>query len=244
MNKILIIVLLVFVPLIAMAQASGGQIKRKTPKQNTETSKKPTKSADKSIVNGHKAVNLGLSVRWATCNVGASKPEEYGNYYAWGETKPKSDYSWATYFDIGNIQQGLYGYTQESFKKYSSINNYKLSMEDDVASMKWGSSWRIPTKDEFEELWSLPHRWEIVNGIQGMKFTSSNGHSIFLPAAGAKKYKELKEEGGVGIYWTSEVFRTDHDTSDCGVAWVLEEEHGGWGYLYRFQGMSIRAVTK
>ena len=69
-------------------------------------------------------------------------------------------------------------------------------MEDDVASMKWGSSWRIPTKDEFEELWSLPHRWEIVNGIQGMKFTSSNGHSIFLPAAGAKKYKELKEEGG------------------------------------------------
>ena len=187
---------------------------------------------------------MGLSVRWATCNVGASKPEEYGNYYAWGETKPKSDYSWATYFDIGNIQQGLYGYTQESFKKYSSINNNKLSKEDDAASMKWGSPWRIPTKDEFEELWSLPHRWEIVNGIQGMKFISSNGHSFFLPAAGAKMDKELKQEGVWGIYWTSEVYRTDHDTSDSGVAWVLEEEDGGCAYPNRFQGMSIRAVTE
>lgn len=229
-----------------MAQASGGQIKRNTPKQNTVTSKKPTNHAGISVVNGHKAVDLGLSVRWATCNVGASKPEEYGNYYAWGETKPKTDYSWSTYFDIAKsgIKEGLYGPSWESFEKYNSYEEKrrKLLKEDDVATLKWGASWRTPLKKEFEELWALPHKWEVVNGISGMRFTSSNGNTIFLPAAGGKKDLEHVAKG-MAIYWTSEIYLTDHDTSDSGFAWIIDENEGGVAYLNRYQGFSIRPVT-
>ena len=218
---------------------SGSQIKRNTSKQNTTPGKKLTND-----INGYKAVDLGLSVKWATCNVGASKPEESGNHYAWGETKTKSDYSWATYFDVANtgLKEGLYGYIRESFKKYSYLDRH-LSTEDDVASMTWGSSWRIPSNNEFKELWSLPHKWEALNGVHGIRFTSANGNSIFLPAVGASKDDSVILNDTDGVYWTSEIYQDDHDTSEHAYAWWVNSKLGGWDSVDRCYGLSIRPVT-
>ena len=267
MKKVIYLsIMFLMISLTISAQASGGQITRKkanattttaAPKKTSKphssgqsnkssgtTSGKPVRSLPIRRVNGIEAVDLGLSVQWATCNVGASKPEESGNHYAWGETKTKSDYSWATYFDVANtgLKEGLYGYTRESFKKYSYLDRH-LSTEDDVASMTWGSSWRIPTNKEYQELWDLPHKWEVLNGVHGIRFTSANGNSIFLPAVGALKDDSVILNDTDGVYWTSEIYQDDHDTSEHAYAWWVNSKLGGWDSVDRCYGLSIRPVT-
>ena len=139
------------------------------------------------IIVGHEYVDLGLSVKWATCNVGASSPEEYGNYYAWGETETSYDEdSCETYGkDIGDI-----GGTSR-----------------DVAHVKWGGSWRMPTKAEFDELLDSDNctwTWTTQGGHEGYKVTSrKNGNSIFLPAAGVRNETSLGDAGKYGHYWSS-----------------------------------------
>lgn len=138
-------------------------------------------------VNGHEYVDLGLSVKWATCNVGANKPEEYGNYYAWGETITKSSY------------------TSDNSKTYGkAMNDISGNSSYDAARANWGGSWRMPTKAEMQELkdrctWT----WTTQNGVKGYKVKGPNGNSIFLPAAGCRIGLSLDYAGSYGDYWSS-----------------------------------------
>ena len=190
------------------------------------------------------AIDLGLSVKWACCNVGASKPEEYGGYYAWGETAEKSYYDWDTY-RWGSDFDELSKYCTDSY--YGTIDGRTiLESGDDVAHVKWGGSWRMPTIAEFDELIdNCTSEWTTLNGVEGRKFTSrKNGNSIFLPAAGFRDYDYLRGAGFEGLYWSSSLgtyypynayfmYFDDsgivHTSYDCG---------------YRWSGLSVRPVSE
>ena len=150
--------------------------------------------------NGHEWVDLGLSVKWATCNVGATKPEEYGNYYAWGETETKSTYSWSPYFDTTD--------GGSTFTKYTTDGKTVLELADDAARANWGGTWRMPTDAEWTELrenctWTWTNDYN-GTGVVGRIVTSDiNGNSIFLPAAGYRIDDVLSGAGNRGDYWSS-----------------------------------------
>ena len=181
---------------------------------------------------GHDAVDLGLSVKWATCNIGASSPEDYGDYYAWGETEIKGDYKNKTYFDP----------KQEKYhKKLKTV----LDSEDDVAHVKWGGSWRMPTVDEFKELeekctWT----WTTQSGKKGYLVTSkTNGNSIFLPAARfSSSSSVLSSLGGPaadGSYWSSSL---SADLSSTARSLLFFSSNLRMYRTYRHFGLSVRAV--
>ncbi len=156
----------------------------------------------------HEWVDLGLSVKWATCNIGASAPEEYGDYFAWGEIQIKEKYGWDTYKWASGVGDSL------KMTKYYTLSDYGddpdyirlLKKEDDAASSEWGGKWRMPTKKEMNELcdsctWIPCEK----NGIFGMQIIGRNGNHIFLPAAGQDcGIIELGNQGKCGYYWTSE----------------------------------------
>lgn len=169
--------------------------------------------ANRGVTNGHEWVNLGLpsGTLWATCNVGASKPEEYGDYYAWGETQTKSDYSWWLY-------KYSDGSSSSAMTKYNETDNLKeLLSEDDVATTKWGSSWQIPSRIQCEELINGSYTTivgMIENGISGWKITSkSNGNYIFLPAAGYRSNANLKSVGIMGGYYSRSLDASEYSHS-------------------------------
>ena len=176
-------------------------------------------------VNGHEYVDLGLSVKWATCNVGANKPEEYGNYYAWGETITKSSYTSVNSKTYGKVMTDIAGNV-----------NY------DAARANWGGSWRMPTKAEMQELkdrctWT----WTTQNGVKGYKVKGPNGNSIFLPAAGYRIGSSLDYAGGDGYYWSSTPYG-----SNSGYAFNLDvgsSNHGMYGG-FRGNGRSVRPVLE
>ena len=151
-------------------------------------------------INGHSFVDLGLSVKWATCNVGASSPESFGDYYAWGETNTKSVYSWSTYKWSDDSAFEMLKYSV--FGKH--VDNKKvLEFEDDVARVKWGGNWRIPTKEEIDELINDCYWiWTNQNGVDGFLITGITGKSIFLPRAGGHEKGAYSFEK-FGIYWSS-----------------------------------------
>lgn len=141
-----------------------------------------------------KYVDLGLSVKWATCNIGASKPEDLGDYFSWGETKPYrcGNWSWSIYKWCKGSETTLTKYNNNA--QYGAIDNKtQLENSDDAASVIWGGAWRLPTKNELEELRNrCTWKWITQNGVDGYKVTSkTNGNSIFLPAT------------DVGQYWSS-----------------------------------------
>ena len=142
---------------------------------------------DTGVADGHEWVDLGLpsGTKWAACNVGADSPEDYGDYFAWGETTPKSSYTTANY-------------------NYSS-NPTTLPLDKDAAYTNWGTSWRMPTTAEVKELnGNCTWTWTIQNGVKGYKVTSkTNGNSIFLPAAGHRYYSSLLGAGSYGSCWSS-----------------------------------------
>ena len=196
--------------------------------------------------NGHEWVDLGLSVKWATCNVGASSPSAYGDYYAWGETSTKSDYSWSTYKYCNGSYTTMTKYCNDS--EYGN-NGYtdsrtKLELSDDVARQKWGGSWRMPTYDEFRELINnCTWTWTTMNGVSGFKVTSKksgySSRSIFLPAAGYRGGTNLSRAGEIGFYWSSSL-----DTDNPYGAWGLHFYSGGH-YTNgdnRYHGRSVRPV--
>ena len=140
-------------------------------------------------------VDLGLSVKWATCNLGATKPSDYGDYYAWGETMFKADYSWDTY---------KWGKENNITKYNDSDGKTVIDPEDDVATAKLGSPWRMPTKDEINELIGVcTWKWTKKNGVRGHEVKGPNGKTIFLPAAGTRKGFELLYTGESGFYWSA-----------------------------------------
>ena len=184
-----------------------------------------TTPASTGTVNGHAWVDLGLpsGTRWATCNVGASTPTAYGNYYAWGETTTKSSY------------------TEDNYT-YSS-NPTTLPSSADAATANWGSGWRMPTSTEMQELIdNCTVTWTTQSGVNGRLFTGPNGNSIFLPAAGGRYDSELYDAGSYGNYWSSSLY-----TDGAGNAWYLYFSSGGYGMydIYgRFNGLSVRAVCQ
>ena len=149
-----------------------------------------------SSANGHAYVDLGLSVKWATCNVGAEAPEEYGNYYAWGETSTKYEYN-----SSNSLTDGL---TKSELRTQGYIDEAdNLTAQHDAAATNWGGNWRMPTYDELNELITdCTWTWTTQNSVNGYKVTGPSGASIFLPAAGLRG-TSLYPAGSYGEYWSS-----------------------------------------
>ncbi len=174
-------------------------------------------------VSAGQVVDLGLSVYWASCNLGAEKPEEYGDYYAWGETKPKSSYT-----------KDNYSYYNASTTQYIDIGNDISGTQYDAATANLGSDWRIPTNEEMGELIKkCTWEWTQISEINGYKVTGPNGNSIFLPANGYSLGAQNKENR----YWTASNYK------------YLYGQANKMPYLssykdYPYTGFSIRPVTK
>lgn len=186
-------------------------------------------------------VDLGLpsGLLWADRNVGAQNPEDYGNYYAWGETKPKEVYEWTTY------AYGNYALTKYCNKSDCGLNGFTdnlttLEASDDAATVNLGGQARTPTKDEWQELINnTTPTWTTRNGVNGRLLTAPNGKSIFLPAAGCRYGSNLHDAGEYGYYWSSALY-----TGRPRDAWYF-----GFGsddqrtdYHGRLDGFSVRAV--
>jgi len=194
-----------------------------------------TTSETTGTLNGYDWVDLGLpsGTKWATCNVGATTPEGYGNYYAWGETTTKETYSWDTYryYDGSNLT------------KYTGSDGLAtLQSSDDAATANWGSGWRMPTQTEMRELIdNCTVTWTTQNGVNGRLFTGSNGNSIFLPAAGYRYDSELNGAGSGGYVWSGSLY-----SDDTGGAWGLLFDSDGC-YVDigdRYYGLTVRAVCQ
>lgn len=213
--------------------------------QSAQNSNEPDKEELPTIgtLNGHDWVDLGLpsGTKWATCNVGANKPEDYGNYYAWGETSTKTTYNWSTYrYRYGNSDK-LTKYCSESDYGYNGFTDKQTTLQssDDAATANWGAGWRMPTKEEFDELKNnCTVTWTAQKGVNGRLFTSNiNGNSIFLPAAGFSGGSDLRNSRG--SYWSS-VLNRDGPYYAWGLYFGSDDftvEYGSRGY-----GSSVRAV--
>ena len=184
-------------------------------------------------------VDLGLSVKWATCNVGATTPEDYGDYFAWGETEPKETYSWVNYKWCNGSYDTLTKYNTDS-SDGTVDNKTQLDLSDDAAHANWGGNWRMPTVDELTELWEqCTWTWTTQNGVYGSKVTSkTNGNSIFLPAAGYLG-SSLFNQGKDGRSWSSS--RTNINSTD---AWRMHFQSGyvGGRGESRYLGLPVRPV--
>ena len=194
------------------------------------------------------AVDLGLpsGLKWASCNIGANAPEDYGNYYAWGETETKADYSWATYKHANGDYNKLTKYCYNaSYGNNGFIDNKTtLEPEDDAANVNWGGSWRMPTDAEWTELrtqctWTWTTTQNGVNGYQVASKTNSN--SIFLPAAGYRSDTDIFNAGSDGYYWSSSLNENSPDN-----AWYVSFLSGYVDrfYDYRGDGFPVRPVQE
>ena len=184
-------------------------------------------------------VDLGLpsGTKWACCNVDATSPVGYGGYYAWGETEEKSDYTADTY-KYCNDRDGDGWYLED---EYQNIGSSISGTSYDVARMKWGGGWRMPTRDEIKELYKkCSWEWTTVNGVGGQKVTGPNGNSIFLPAAGYRNGTEVNYRGSYGVYWSGSL-NEDYSYDACGLG--FSSGYGNWGSYYRSYGHTVRPVT-
>ena len=190
------------------------------------------------------AVDLGLSVKWATFNLGATKPEEYGDYFAWGETEPKEEYTWVNY----KFRTSGDSYSNVKFSKYNTSSSYDpidnktvLDPEDDAAAVNLGGSWRMPTLAECKELVNnCTWTWTTQNGVNGRLVSGPNGNSIFLPAAGYRNGTSLYDAGSFGYYWSSSLFYTDNPYNAYYVYFYSGYVY--WGRSYRYLGSPVRPV--
>ena len=155
----------------------------------------------------HEYVDLGLpsGTLWATCNVGAEKPEEYGDYFAWSETQSKENYNWATYRYYDTTYSIVTKYCTSS-SSGTVDNKTELEMGDDAATVNWGIEWQMPSLEQFSELINSEYTtttWTTLNGVNGRMIVSkSNGNRIFLPAAGYRNDASLLSAGTFGRYWS------------------------------------------
>ena len=182
-------------------------------------------------------IDLGLpsGTKWACCNVGASAPEQYGSYFAWGETSPKSIYSWNTY------QYGYYNYDGD-YSHLVNIGSDIAGTQYDAATVNWGNPWVMPNKDQMYELVnSCTSEWTTENGVNGRKFTGPSGGTIFLPAAGLRWRDDLGYAGSYGYYWSS-TLRESYSYGAWYLLFLSGDVHAD-GH-YRDYGPSVRPVRK
>ena len=200
----------------------------------------PGSGDDGNVLNGHEYIDLSLpsGTLWATCNIGADTPEGFGNYYAWGETEPKDLYDWKSY-RYGNLVNGCFAMTKYCTDSLWGLNGFVDSLTilepvDDVATVSWGTDWRMPTKEEWEELYrETTCIWTTQNGVDGRLFTGCNGNSIFLPATGFRLDGELIGPS-LGIYWSSSLhagfpergWSFHYDLDECHVCGTYERSRG------------------
>ena len=196
------------------------------------------------VMNGYAYVDLGLpsGTLWATCNVGANSPEEYGDYFAWGETAPKSDYSLSTYKYCKGFYDTMTKYCTESY--YGTVDNKtELEPSDDAATVNWGSDWQMPSREQRAELINSNYTtttWTTLNGKYGRKITSkSNGNSIFLPAAGCRDATSLIDAGSDGYYWSRSL---DAGNSGSACSLYFDSSNIGNSSCSRYSGQSVRPV--
>jgi hypothetical protein len=214
--------------------------------------------SDYPVTNPVETVDLGLSVKWASSNVGAWGPMDYGDYYAWGETEPyysnvdpltwkegKEDgYSWGTYKWCMGSQTTQTKYCNISYYGNNGFTDSKtlLDLEDDAARANWGATWRMPTDAEWTELReNCTWTWTSQNGVNGRLVTASNGNSIFFPAAGYWNGTDFRNAGSGGVYWSSSL-NTDYPDS----AWEVEFGSGDCHRrcIPRSYGVPVRPVSE
>ena len=196
------------------------------------------------LINGHDYVEMGDGLKWATTNVGADLPEEYGDYFAWGETAAKSDYSRSTYFDNPSGDG-------ETFTKYALDKKTQLDLSDDAASANWGGTWRMPTdaewtalrnEDNFDWAWTEDYNG---TGVKGYTVTSKvpgyEGNQIFLPTAGYRLGTTLYSVGSLGYYWSSSLYESRSDYAR-NVGFISGEVYRLDNY--RYLGLSVRPVSE
>lgn len=214
--------------------------------KNGSTTENNASSGDKDSNNDHDYVDLGLpsGTLWATCNVGASKPEDYGDYFAWGETKSKTIYDLDGYkYCNGGNYLKLTKYCNKSSYGYNGFTDNFIVLQpgDDVVTANWGADWCMPTEDQWRELENnTTNTLTTQNGVSGRLFTASNGNSLFLPAAGSRWDDEFDGVGDHGDYWSSTLNTRDPDRAWClGFGWDYCCVVGNRG---RYDGHSVRAV--
>ena len=197
-------------------------------------------------IGNYSYVDLGLSVLWATYNVGASAPEEFGNYYAWAETDTKDAYSYKTYkyYNLAN-----YEYTKYSFAVGTQTTADKiveLDSADDAAAVNWGSEWRMPTKTEVREL-AQNLKWQWISSFYGTNVagflgkSKINGNTIFLPATGYYNNYDPQKVGEELGYWT----KTDNRDNLNAISFYGTQANTvpTSSYDCRLYGMAVRAVA-
>lgn len=186
-------------------------------------------------INGHEFVDLGLpsGLLWATCNIGATCPEEIGSYYAWGETEPKDLYTWNTYKWCNG--------SSKSLTKYQDLNS-ELSSEDDAANVIWSGNWRMPTKEEVQEL-TRNTKWKSTtqNGVKGFLIVGQNNNSIFLPYSGSYSGKAISGEEKYGGIWTK---TNGWSVNYNAVSFSFDSSGSSYGHRDRATGLPIRPVIK
>ena len=194
---------------------------------------------------GHEYVDLGLpsGLKWATCNVGANAPEDYGYYFAWGETQPKENYDWSTYkYGTNYDQLTKYCYDSDHGKDGFTDNKTVLDPEDDAAHVNWGGSWRMPNEVEQDELRNnCSWTWTTQNGVNGYKVTGPNGNSIFLPAASCMHGGTLDGAGAYGYYWSSSLY-ADNPYFAYRVHFVSDSVNKF--FYFRYGGLPVRPVCQ
>lgn len=193
-------------------------------------------NVDSEVSGGHGYVDLGLpsGVKWAVCNIGAESPEEYGDYYAWGETELKDTYT------EGNSK--WYGFSFRSLQNQGVIDgDGNLTAAYDVAAVEWGGKWRMPTLRELQELMNeCTWEWVWSSTVKGYAVSGPNGKAIFLPAAGYRYDSDLRNAGSCGHCWSSSASDDYYD------AYRLYFYSGSldWYYRNRYYGFSVRPVSE
>ena len=251
---------------VTVTDTEGGQMEIKTTKSQTITRsnllKMPVVTYEgTALATEHHYVDLGLpsGLKWATCNVGATAPEEYGDYFAWGETEPyyteghsqdspcnnwkanKTGYNWASYKFGADYLGPFSKYVTNA--SYGTIDNKTvLDPEDDAAYVNWGGTWRMPTDAECLELRTeCTWTWTSQSGVRGCLVTGPNGNSIFLPASGMRSGTGFYQyDTCIGNYWSSSL-KTDY--SGNAYNGYFDPDEVLWGSNYRFFGFSVRPVT-
>ena len=203
------------------------------------------------FVGGHGYVDLGLpsGTLWATCNIGANEPTEYGNYYAWGETTPKETYDWTTYRWCNGSDRTLTKYCNNSDYGNDGFTDNLTTLEgsDDAATVNWGTAWRMPRYEELGELYDYCYSIRtVINGVKGALLFGPNGNSIFLPCTGRRQDSEFFLGGGG--YWSSSLNTYDTLCNPSINAWSLFVGSSGSGPLDmnncspRYYGYTVRPV--
>lgn len=224
---------------VKVIDAISGNMKDVSVTVNDDTPVSYSKCPDE---NHPHLIDLGLpsGTRWACCNVGADKPEAYGGYYAWGETDEKETYTFENY-----------AHCDGSFENYHDLGNDISGTEHDVAHVKWGGSWVMPSTEQRNELINnCTYEWTTVNNIYGCKLTSkTNGCSIFLPAAGYRSFSDINYNGEGDLYLAGEFgyyWLSTQNLNNSFLAYCLEflSHNAFWSSHNRCNGLSVRPVVR